>query len=53
MANVDGAYTTGTGQDKTELRKRNVSSYEGANGSTVYKVEAEDTKKLQQVGSCG
>lgn len=51
MANVNGAYSTGKGQDEAELRRRNKSSYEGTNGSTVYKVEAEDTKKLQQVGS--
>ena len=49
MATTNGGYSTGAGKDEAELRHRNVSSYEKANGSTVYKVEAEDTKKLQQV----
>lgn len=50
MATVKGGYTTGAGQDEAELRRRNVTSYDNANGQHVYKVEAEDTKKLQKVG---
>ncbi|KIW57650.1 hypothetical protein PV05_02217 [Exophiala xenobiotica] len=48
MATVKGGYTTGAGQDEAELRRRNVTSYDNANGQHVYKVEAEDTKKLQK-----
>ena len=50
MATTNGGYTTGSAKDEAELRRRNVSSYENANGQHVYKVEAEDTKKLQKVG---
>ena len=39
-----------TGEDDGDIRRRNVQSYEKANGGTVYKVEAEDTKKLHKVG---
>ena len=49
MATTNGGYSTSAGKDESELRQRNVSSYEKANGSTVYKLEAEDTKKLQKV----
>lgn len=48
MAAKDEGYTTGARKDEAELQRRNVSSYENANGSTVYKVEAEDIKKLQK-----
>ncbi len=48
MAASNGAFTSGAGKDEAELRRRNVSSYEKANGGAVYKFEAEDTKKLQQ-----
>lgn len=48
MATANG-YSTGAVKDEAELRRRNVTSYENANGSHVYKVEAEDTKKLQKV----
>jgi hypothetical protein len=51
MAATNGGYTTGAGKDEAEARRRNVASYEKANGQHVYKVEAEDTKKLQKVGS--
>ena len=51
MAATNGGYTTGTGKDEAELRRRNVASYEKANGQHVYKVEAEDTKKIQKVAS--
>jgi dolichyl-phosphate-mannose-protein mannosyltransferase len=51
MAASTGGYTTGAGKDAAELRQRNVTSYEKANGQQVYKVEAEDVKKLQKVGS--
>jgi len=47
---TNGGYTTGAGRDEAELRRRNVDSYEKANGQHVYKVEAEDRKKLQKVG---
>ncbi|KIW79927.1 hypothetical protein Z517_06542 [Fonsecaea pedrosoi CBS 271.37] len=48
MAATNGGRTTGAGQDEAELRRRNVASYEKANGQHVYKLEAEDTKKLQK-----
>ena len=48
MASTDSALGTGAGHDKAEMRRRNVSSYEKANGNTVYSLEAEDTKKLQK-----
>ncbi|OCT52587.1 Dolichyl-phosphate-mannose--protein mannosyltransferase 2 [Cladophialophora carrionii] len=48
MATSKGGYTTGAGTDEAEVRRRNVASYEKANGQHVYKVEAEDTKKLQK-----
>jgi hypothetical protein len=50
MATTNGGYTTGAGKDDTQLRQRNVTSYEKANGQQVYKVEAEDRKKSQKVG---
>jgi hypothetical protein len=52
MAAVNGGYTTGAGRDEADLRRRNVTSYDNANGQHVYKVEAEDIKKLklQKVG---
>ena len=49
MATTNSAYATGAGKDEAELRRRNVASYENANGQHGYKVEAEDTKKLQKV----
>jgi hypothetical protein len=49
MAATNGGYTTGAGKAEADLRRRNVSSYETVNGSTVNKVEAEDRKKLQKV----
>ena len=49
MATANGGYSTGAANDEADLRQRNVSSYEKANGNTVYKLEAEDTKKLQKV----
>ena len=52
MAATDVGYSTGTGKDEAELRRRNVDSYEKANGQHVYKVEAEDTKRLQKVSLC-
>ena len=48
MATANSGYTTGVGKDQAELRRRNASSYENANGSTVYKVEGEDVKKLRK-----
>ncbi|ETI24608.1 hypothetical protein G647_03977 [Cladophialophora carrionii CBS 160.54] len=48
MATSKGGYTTGAGTDEAEVRRRNVASYEKANGQHVYKDEAEDTKKLQK-----
>ena len=48
MAASNGAFASGAGKDEAELRRRNVSSYEKANGGAVYKLEAEDTKKLQK-----
>lgn len=50
MATTNGGFTTGAGKDEAELRQRKVANYEKANGQHVYKVEAEDTKKLKKVG---
>lgn len=47
MAVTDGAISTGT--DEGGIRRRNLQSYEKTNGSTVYRLEAEDTKKLSRV----
>jgi hypothetical protein len=49
MATPNGIYTTGAGKDEADVRRRNFQSYEKPNRETIYKVEAEDTKKLQQV----
>lgn len=49
MATTNGSYATGAGRDEAELRRRNITSYENANGAHVYKVEGEDKKKLQKV----
>ena len=49
MATTNGGYTTGAGRDEAELRRRNVTGYETANGGQVVRLEAEDTKKLQKV----
>ena len=38
---------TGASRDDAELHRRNVQSYETANGQHVVKLEADDTKKLQ------
>lgn len=43
-----GAVTTGATHNEAELRRRNVQSYENANGGQVYKLEAEDRKKVQK-----
>ncbi|KIW13463.1 hypothetical protein PV08_08651 [Exophiala spinifera] len=48
MAAADGGYATGAGRDDGDLRRRNVTSYENTNGQHVYKVDAEDVKKLQK-----
>ena len=42
------AVTSGALRDDAELRRRNVHSYENANGGQVVKLEAEDRKKLQK-----
>jgi hypothetical protein len=49
MATTNGGYATGAGRDEAELRRRNITSYDNANGQHIYKVEAEDKKKLQKV----
>ena len=49
MSAPNGVYTSGAGKAEADLRRRNVQSYEKANGGAVYKLEAEDTKKLQKV----
>jgi hypothetical protein len=49
MSTPNGVYTSGAGKDEAELRRRNVQSYEKANGGAVYKLEAEETKKLEKV----
>lgn len=48
MASANSATTTGAGHDEAEMRRRKVSSHEKANGSVVYTLDAEDTKKLKQ-----
>jgi predicted oxidoreductase (fatty acid repression mutant protein) len=48
MASSNSAVATGAGHDEAEMRRRNVSSHEKANGSVVYSLDAEDTKKLQK-----
>lgn len=48
-SSYNNAVTTGAAQDQNELRKRNVSAYENANGGHVVRVEAEDKKKLRKV----
>ena len=49
MAATDSGHATGAAKDEADLRRRNVSGYEKANGSQVIKLEAEDTKKLNKV----
>ena|SRR2546429_1727220 len=49
MSVRNGVYASGAGKDEAEIRRRNVQSYEKANGEGVYKFEAEDTKKTQKV----
>lgn len=44
-----GSYTTGAANNDAEIRRRNVVSQDTANGGHVYKVEAEDVKKLKKV----
>lgn len=52
-ATYNNAVTSGTSKDEAELRRRNVHSYENANGGQVVKLEAEDKKKLKrQVSTC-
>ena len=48
MAAVDSGHATGAAKDEAELRRRNVSGYEKANGEQVVTLEAEDTKKLKK-----
>jgi hypothetical protein len=50
MAATSGASTTGI--DDGDVRRRNVQSHEKANGGMVYKIEAEDTRKLPKVSPC-
>jgi general stress protein 26 len=49
MAASDAIFTTA--RDDGEVRRRNIQTYEKANGGTVYKIDAEDTKKLHKVSS--
>jgi hypothetical protein len=49
MASPNSSYTTGRAGNEAEIHKRNVGSYEKANGQHVYKIEAEDQKKLRKV----
>lgn len=46
--NQNGA-ATGISKDEADLRRRNVHSYENANGGQVVKIEAEDKKKVKKV----
>ena len=47
MAASHGTFTTGT--EEGDVRRRNVQTYDKINGSTVYKIEAKDSKKLSKV----
>jgi hypothetical protein len=49
MSTPNGVYTSGAGKNEADIRRRNVQSYEKANGGAIQKVEAEDTKKLEKV----
>ena len=49
MANTKPAYSTGLAKDDADMKWRQVSSYENANGRHVTKLEAEDTKKIRKV----
>lgn len=53
MATTNGGYATGAGRDEAELRRRNITSFENANGQHVYRVEAEEKKKLRKVANTG
>ena len=48
MATSGEAQSTATDPNGS-VRRRNVESFQKANGGAIYKVEAEDTKKLQKV----
>ena len=49
MAAANAGYTTGAGRNEADLRRRNVASYEDTNGQHIYKLEAEDKKKVTKV----
>jgi hypothetical protein len=49
MSGPTSGQTTGLNRDDDQLRRRNVSGYEKANGAQVVRLEAEDTKKLRKV----
>jgi hypothetical protein len=49
MSTPNDVYSSGAGKNEADIRRRNVQSYEKANGGAIYKVEAEDTKKLEKV----
>lgn len=48
-SSYNSAVTSGAALDQNDLRKRNVSAYESANGGHVVRLEAEDKKKLRKV----
>ena len=51
MASQQNGAATGIAKDDAELRRRNVHTYEKANGGQVVRLEAEDKKKIKkQVG---
>ena len=49
MAAHNNAHATGAMPDSQDLRRRNVPSTEGTNGSVVKPTEPDEKKKLQQV----
>ena len=49
MSTPNSVYASGAGTNEADIRRRNVPSYDKANGGAVRKVEAEDTKKLEKV----
>lgn len=49
MAATDRGFTTG--KDGGDIRRRNVQTYQVANGAVVHNTETEDGKKLEKVSS--
>lgn len=52
-SSTDAGIATGASRQDADLHRRNVQSYDKANGQHVVKIEADDTKKLQSPQSQG